>query len=73
MMWNFTQDFLFGLPDSGKPAVASVFSTTANRTSSMFFDENFGIEGSFMAIIVNLVVCVLAILIGTLIRRHKAA
>ena len=26
MMWNFTQDFLFGLPDSGKPAVASVYS-----------------------------------------------
>ena len=27
MVWNYTQDFLFGLPDSGKPAAVSVFST----------------------------------------------
>lgn len=71
-MWNFTQDFLFGLPDSGKPAAASVFSTTANGSSSLFFDENFGIEGSYMAIAVNLGTAILAVLIGMLIRRNKA-
>ena len=38
---------------------------------SLGLDENFGIEGSIMAIIVNLVVCILAIVIGTLIRKKK--
>ena len=35
MMWNFTQDLIFGLPDSGKPAAVSVFSSTV--TGSSFF------------------------------------
>ena len=63
MMWNFTQDFIFGLPDSGKPAAASVFSSAVTG-SSFFYDETFGIEGSPMAILVNLIACGLIILIG---------
>lgn len=44
-MWNFTQDFIFGLPDSGKPAAVSIFNTTVS-SSSFFYDKDFGIEGS---------------------------
>lgn len=55
-MWNYTQDFLFGLPDSGKPAVVSVLQTTVNG-NSFFYDADFGIEGSLMAICVNLAAC----------------
>lgn len=62
-MWNFTQDFLFGLPDSGKPAAVSVMNTTVNG-SSFFYSADFGIEGSFMAICVNLLACILIFLIG---------
>ena len=71
MMWNFTQDFIFGLPDSGKPAAVSLFNTTVNG-SGFFYDETFGIEGSYMAILLNAAACVLVILIGRHIRRRNA-
>ena len=69
MMWNFTQDFIFGLPDSGKPAVVSVFSTTV-KGSGFFYDPTFGIEGSVMAILANLIACGLIILIGRGLRKR---
>ncbi|MBR7021789.1 MAG: CPBP family intramembrane metalloprotease [Lachnospiraceae bacterium] len=71
MMWNFTQDFLLGLPDSGKPAAVSVCSTTV-KGSSFFYDEAFGIEGSWMAILVNAACCVLVIVIGTVLKKRAA-
>ncbi|MBR4575459.1 MAG: CPBP family intramembrane metalloprotease [Lachnospiraceae bacterium] len=72
MMWNFTQDFVFGLPDSGKPAVVSLFKSTANG-SSFFYDETFGIEGSYMAIVVNILACVVVVVIGRYIRKRRNA
>ena len=63
LMWNFTQDFIFGLPDSGKSAAASIYNSRING-SSFFYDASFGIEGSFMAITVNIMLCVVIILIG---------
>ncbi|MBP5463332.1 MAG: hypothetical protein J6Y20_14595, partial [Lachnospiraceae bacterium] len=72
MMWNFTQDFLLGLPDSGKPAAVSVCSTTV-KGSSFFYDEAFGIEGSWMAILVNAACCVLVIVIGSILKKRAAA
>lgn len=72
MMCNFTQDFVFGLPDSGKPAVVSLFNTTVNG-SSFFYDETFGIEGSHMAIVVNILACVVAVVIGRYIRKRRNA
>ena len=63
LMWNFTQDFIFGLPDSGKSAVASIYNSQVNG-SSFFYDATFGIEGSFMAITVNLLLCVVIALVG---------
>ena len=69
MMWNFTQDFIFGLPDSGKPAAVSLFSTTVNG-SGFFYDATFGIEGSIMAILANLIACGLIVLIGRSLRKR---
>ena len=70
MMWNYTQDFIFGLPDSGKPAAASIFSSTVNG-SSFFYDEVFGIEGSYMSILVNIICIVLIIVIGKKLQQKK--
>ena len=53
----------FGLPDSGHPAAASIFSSTI-KGSGFFYDEVFGIEGSFMAILSMMVVCILFVVIG---------
>lgn len=72
MMWNFTQDFIFGLPDSGKPAALSFFNTET-QGSGFFYDEIFGIEGSWMAILVNIAACVIVVLIGRHMRRKQAA
>ena len=69
MMWNFTQDFIFGLPDSGKPAALSVFSTEVSG-SGFFYDKTFGIEGGGMAITVNLISCIIIFLIGRYIRSR---
>ena len=63
MMWNFTQDFIFGLPDSGKSAVASIYNSQING-SSFFYDPDFGVEGSFMAITVHLLLCVVIVVAG---------
>ena len=63
MAWNYTQDFIFGLPDSGTPAAVSIMSSTV-QGSGFFYDRTFGIEGSWMAIIVNIAACVVVALIG---------
>ena len=65
--WNFAQDFLFGLPDSGHPAVFSAFSTEV-KSGGFFFDPVFGIEGSVMATLVTIAALVIAYLIGKKIK-----
>ena len=69
-MWNFTQDFIFGLPDSGKPAAVSVFNTTVSG-SGFFYDKVFGIEGSVMAVLLDAVVCVLVFIIGNYLKKRQ--
>lgn len=62
-LWNVSQDFVFGLPNSGNPSGMSIFSSTANG-NSFFYNADFGVEGSIWCIIVHIVVsAVLLILI----------
>ena len=61
-LWNFSQDFIFGLPNSGNPSGMSILSSTANR-SSFFYNVDFGVEGSIWCIIVNLVVSVILLIL----------
>ena len=72
MMWNYSQDFLFGLPDSGSPAVVSFFNSTVN-SSGFFFDEAFGIEGGMMAVLVNVAACIAVVLIGRKMQSKEKA
>ena len=60
-MWNFTQNIIFGLPNSGVASLYSVFKLDA-ASSGLFFDPVFGVEGSIGAVI--LLVLVLAGLIA---------
>ena len=69
-MWNFTQDFIFGLPDSGKPAAVSIFSSTI-KGSGFFYDEVFGVEGSCMSILLNTICVVLMLVIGKKLAAKK--
>ena len=50
-MWNFTQNFLFGLPNSGLVSEVSVFHLdAANGTSNLIYDFGFGVEAALPAL-----------------------
>lgn len=55
--WNFTQNIVLGLPNSGFVSPVSVFKLDAGA-NNFAFDSTFGVEGSILAIILNAIVCV---------------
>ena len=54
--WNFTQNIIFGLPNSGQAATKSIYSIV-NSNDSFFYSTTFGIEGSIFAAIIFTVSC----------------
>lgn len=60
-LWNFTQNIIFGLPNSGKVTPYSIFHLDAG-SSGFFFDPGFGIEGTPGSCLVIILVIVLLIL-----------
>jgi membrane protease YdiL (CAAX protease family) len=62
-MWNFTQNFLFGLPNSGLVSEASVFHLdAATGISNWIYSYEFGVEGGFPAVLIDLLLCAVIIL-----------
>ena len=62
--WNFTQNFIFGLPNSGFAAEESLLELTGSR-QSILYDVQFGVEG-------GVVVCIFGLITTTvLIMRSK--
>ena len=59
--WNYTQNFLFGLPNSGIVSEGSFLHLDAAR-DSIFYDAAFGIEGSLSAVLVLAVFAVCIVL-----------
>ena len=55
--WNFTQSIVLGLPNSGIVFPVSVFKLDAGA-NNFAFDSTFGVEGSILAIILHVIVCV---------------
>ena len=68
--WNFTQDFIFGLPNSGNPSAMSILKSTA-LSDSWAYSTEFGVEGGYTAIAVNVVLIVVIVL--ALARRKQEA
>lgn len=62
-MWNYTMDFILGLPDSGQPAVISFFQTSVHK-NSVFYSAAFGMEGTITAVLLNFSACLLIVYIG---------
>lgn len=59
MAWNFTQNILFGLPNSGIVSKYSIFRLeAASARDGLFYNVNFGVEGSIGASLVLLAVAV---------------
>ena len=68
--WNFTQNIVLGLPNSGNVLPYSVFRLEGGAKSSFFYDTGFGIEGSPFSLVVIVGVIVLIVLYG---RKHNTA
>lgn len=49
-LWNFTQNIVYGLPNSGVVSLYSVFKLDA-ASNGFFFDPVFGVEGSVGAVV----------------------
>ena len=52
--WNFTQNILFGLPNSGLISEASIFGLDASSAQdSLFYNVAFGVEGAIPAVLAD--------------------
>lgn len=68
--WNFTQNIVFGLPNSGMIVPFSMFKLDVNTVSDSFaYNTTFGVEGTTLAIVVEVVVCVILCMWGQ--KHHK--
>ena len=68
-LWNFNQQFVMGLPNSGVSSTLSIF-RAENAVSGMFFDPQFGLEGAPGTTLVYLL-AIAALLM--LLRRRRAS
>lgn len=66
--WNFTQNLIFGLPNSGIVAQSSLFHLEGAR-DSIFYNTGFGVESTVMAVVTE---CVLAIGVVLWAKRREA-
>ena len=63
--WNFTQNYLFGLPNSGLVSEASVFGLdAANARTSLIYDATFGIEGGVPAVFADAILGIVCLLLA---------
>ena len=66
--WNFAQNFLFGLPNSGVVSEVSVLHLDAvNASGKFFYDIIFGVEGAVSSLII-----VLLLALASFVMAHKA-
>ena len=64
-MWNYTQNLIFGLPNSGLVSEASFFRMDAvNATSNWIYDYTFGVEGGVPAVFVDFLLGSLCLYLG---------
>lgn len=56
-LWNYTQNIIFGLPNSGAVSLYSIFKVDA-AANGFFFDPVFGVEGSIGSVLLLTLVCV---------------
>lgn len=58
--WNFTQNILLGLPNSGTASSYSFFGLAGTSTNSLAYDTAFGVEGTVLAVVLN-IICIVAL------------
>lgn len=64
-MWNFTQNFIFGLPNSGLVSEVSVFHLdAATGISNAFYSYEFGVEGAWPAVFIDFLLGAVIVFLG---------
>lgn len=70
--WNFTQNIVLGLPNSGNILPYSIFKlNTAAAVNSIAYDIGFGLEGTIVACVVQVLACAAILIWGE--KKKKAA
>lgn len=67
--WNFTQNILLGLPNSGNVVPFSIFKLEG-AADSLAYNVGFGIEGTALACVVLVAACVCVYVVGQRVGRH---
>lgn len=63
--WNYTQNIIFGLPNSGIVSEYSIFKLeAASARNGLFYNVNFGVEGSIGSSLILIVVVIVLIVIN---------
>ena len=63
--WNYTQNIIFGLPNSGIVSEYSIFKLeAASARNGLFYNVNFGVEGSIGSSLILLVIIIVLIVIN---------
>ncbi len=64
--WNYTQNIIFGLPNSGLVSDYSIFKLDAvSATNSFAYDTGFGVEATVVSISIDIILCIILIVWGT--------
>ncbi len=64
-MWNFTQNFIFGLPNSGLVSEVSILRIdAANAVSNWVYSYEFGVEGAVPAVFIDIVIGVVILILA---------
>ena len=67
--WNYTQNVILGLPNSGHVSPFSIFRLDASTAKDSFvYNVGFGVEGTYMAVAVQ-IIC--AIVIFLMFKNNK--
>ena len=70
--WNFTQNLLFGLPNSGLVSEASVFGLdAASARNSFVYNVDFGVEGAMPAVLADILLGVICLILAAKQGRLK--
>ncbi len=70
--WNFTQNFLFGLPNSGLVSETSVFTLdAATARSNLIYNSAFGVEGAIPAVVADGLLGVICLMLAARKGRLK--
>ena len=63
--WNFTQNFLFGLPNSGLVSEASIWGLdAASARDSLVYNVAFGVEGAVPAVIADALLGIICLVLA---------